>query len=203
MTRHLRLVLTAVAGSLLVGLSGAVVSHAQAPAAAATYTSDGKLTFPADYRTWVYLSSGMDMAYVEGGGGQMHAFDNVLVDPAAYRTFLQTGTWPDGTVLVLEVRSAEAHQSIDKAGRSQGGRIAVEAHVKDTARFRDAGGWGFFCFHGEQPGARIPATAACASCHQAHAAVDTTFVQFYPTLFPVAKAKGTLSSAYLAEEKAK
>jgi hypothetical protein len=26
--------------------------------------------------------------------------------------------------------------------------------------------------------------------------VDTTFVQFYPTLMPIAEAKGTLSEAY-------
>jgi hypothetical protein len=29
--------------------------------------------------------------------------------------------------------------------------------------------------------------------------VDTTFVQFYPTLIGLAKAKGTLSAAYLKE----
>jgi hypothetical protein len=29
--------------------------------------------------------------------------------------------------------------------------------------------------------------------------VDTTFVQFYPTLMPIAKLKGTLSVAYLKE----
>jgi hypothetical protein len=37
----------------------------------------------------------------------------------------------------------------------------------------------------------------------AHAAVDTTFVQFYPTLLPVATAKGTLSKAFLDEEAAR
>jgi hypothetical protein len=42
----------------------------------------------------------------------------------------------------------------------------------------------------------IPHDAECYSCHLAHAAVDTTFVQFYPTLLPVAKAKGTLAQAY-------
>ncbi len=30
--------------------------------------------------------------------------------------------------------------------------------------------------------------------------MDTTFVQFYPTLLPVAKAKGTLSKEYLKDE---
>jgi hypothetical protein len=29
--------------------------------------------------------------------------------------------------------------------------------------------------------------------------VDTTFVQFYPTLLPIAKSKNTLAAAYLKE----
>ena len=45
----------------------------------------------------------------------------------------------------------------------------------------------------------IPTSAGCYSCHAAHAAVDTTFVQFYPTLLPIAKSKGTLSAAYLKD----
>jgi hypothetical protein len=32
--------------------------------------------------------------------------------------------------------------------------------------------------------------------------VDTTFVQFYPTLSPIAKSKGTFSAAYLKESAA-
>jgi hypothetical protein len=46
-------------------------------------------------------------------------------------------------------------------------------------------------------------SADCYSCHAKHAAVDTTFVQFYPTLLPIAKTKQTLSAAYQAEEAAK
>ena len=33
-----------------------------------------------------------------------------------------------------------------------------------------------------------------------HGAVDTTFVQFYPTLKPIAKQKGTLEAAYQKEQ---
>jgi hypothetical protein len=44
-----------------------------------------------------------------------------------------------------------------------------------------------------------PVTAACYSCHAAKAALDTTFVQFYPTLLPIAKSKGTLNAAYSQE----
>ncbi|MDB5424085.1 MAG: hypothetical protein JWQ29_1501 [Phenylobacterium sp.] len=203
METRVRILSAAFAVALAGGLAAAAVSQAQAPRPAAVFTADGKLEFPADYRTWVYLSSGMDMAYVEGGGGQMHAFDNVFVDPAAYAAFQKTGTWPDGTVLMLEVRGAEAHASIDKAGRSQGRRMATEVHVKDSSRFKDTGGWGFVGFNGEKPGGVIPRAAACYACHEAHAAVDTTFVQFYPTLMPISTAKGALSAAYLAEEKAR
>jgi hypothetical protein len=194
-------ILSAALAAALGGLTATVASQAQAPTPAASFTADGQMEFPKDYRTWIYLSSGMDMAYVEGGGGQIHAFDNVFVDPAAYAAFQKTGTWPDRTVLVLEVRGTQEHASIDKAGRSQGRRMAVEVHVKDTARFK--GGWGFFGFNGEKPATLIPQAAACYACHQDHAAVDTTFVQFYPTLLPVSTAKATLGAAYLAEEKAK
>jgi hypothetical protein len=45
----------------------------------------------------------------------------------------------------------------------------------------------------------IPQSADCYSCHAEHGAVDTTFVQFYPTLLPIAKAKATLSPAYVKE----
>ncbi len=79
--------------------------------------------------------------------------------------------------------------------------MGAEIHVKDTARFK--GGWAFFAFNGEGPGQLLPTSAACYSCHAQHAAVDTTFVQFYPTLLPIAQAKGTLSAAYRAEEAAR
>jgi hypothetical protein len=48
----------------------------------------------------------------------------------------------------------------------------------------------------------MPQSAACYSCHTDHGAVDTTFVQFYPTLLPIAKAKTTLSPAYLKDAQA-
>jgi hypothetical protein len=49
----------------------------------------------------------------------------------------------------------------------------------------------------------MPQTANCYSCHQDHGAVDTTFVQFYPTLMGIAKDKGTLSVSYLKDDAAK
>jgi len=117
-------------------------------------------------------------------------FDNVFVNPSAYRAFMQTGKWPDKTVLVLEVRASESNGSINKGGHYQTGVRAVEVNVKDEKRF--ATKWAFFGFNGAAKTAKqIPMTAACYSCHSEHGLVDSTFVQFYPTLLEVAKLKGT------------
>ena len=164
----------------------------------AQYTSDAQLQFPEHYRDWVYLTSGFDMSY--NPSMQMdshHMFDNVFVNPAAYQAFVKTGTWPDHTMLVLEVRGAQGKGSINQKGNYQGARMGVEVHVKDEARF--PGKWAFFGFDEGKTARMIPTSTDCYSCHAAHAAVDTTFVQFYPTLLPIATGKGTLSAAYLKE----
>ena len=79
--------------------------------------------------------------------------------------------------------------------------MGTEVHVKDSARMK-GDGWGFYGFDNKVSGKLVERPANCYTCHEAHAAVDTTFVQFYPTLLPVAKAKGTLSKEYLKDEAA-
>ena len=175
-----------------------------ASTAAPAYTASGEMLPPENYREWVYLTSGLDMSYnpkVAGMPGHS-MFDNVFVNPAAYRSFLATGTWPDKTVMVLEAREAGSKSSINEHGRFQsGGVMGLEVHVKDEARFK--GKWAFFGFESpDKNGTLIPQEVPCYSCHAAHAAVDTTFVQLYPTLLPVATKKGTLSKAFLNEEAA-
>ena len=163
------------------------------------YTRDGQLKLPEGYREWVYLSTGFDMSY-SAASMQMdhHMFDNVFVNPEAYKAFLQTGTWPDKTMMALEVRKAEGKGSINQKGNFQGTkRMGLEFHVKDEARF--PGKWAFFGFDDGKTATMIPTNASCYTCHAEHAAVDTTFVQFYPTLLPVAKSKGTFSAAYQKE----
>jgi len=163
-----------------------------AAAGAVEYTADAKMVFPADYRQWVFLSSGLGMAYVPPAEARANPnFDNVFVNPEAYQGFLKTGTWPDKTVMILEIRGSDSKLSINKDGRVQTGLVAIEAHVKDASR----GGWAFYAFrNGAKEGTLLPKTADCYSCHQQAGAVDTTFVQFYPTLIEIAKDKGTFKT---------
>ena len=166
------------------------------------YTPDGNLKFPTQYREWVYLTSGVDMSYSPNMSMGHSMFDNVFVNPEAYKAFVQTGTWPDKTMLVLEGRVAGSNGSINKTGHFQTGEImAREVHVKDAARF--LGKWAFFNADDGVTGKLLPREMDCYACHEQHGAVDTTFVQFYPTLLEIAKKKNTLSAAYVKEEAGK
>jgi hypothetical protein len=187
-----------------------IALHSSKPVMAAltaspSYTKDGDMLPPGDYREWIFLTSGVDMSYFPKPAGMesRSVFDNVFVNPEAYRSFLSTGTWPDETVIVIEGREARSKGSINQSGHFQaGGVVGFEVHVKDEARF--TGKWAFFSFDSPSGnGTLIPQGAPCYSCHAAHAAVDTTFVQYYPTLLPVATKKGTLSAAYLQDEAAR
>ncbi len=172
---------------LLALLLGCVALSAQATP---QFTKSGELVLADNFREWVFLSSGLGMSYQGPQNGNPN-FTNVFVNPAAYRSFIQTGKWPDQTMLVLEIRSSESKGSINQDGHYQADLAAIEVEVKDTTRF-PANGWAFFALGKASTGKMIPRTANCYYCHAEHGAVDNTFVQFYPTLLPLAKQKGTV-----------
>src|SRR5579864_2902499 len=97
---------------------------AQPASAVPEYTSDGQMKLPEHYREWVYLSTGFDMSY-SANSMEMghHMFDNVFVNPESYKVFVETGTWPDKTMFVLEARRAEGKGSINQKGNYQGSEI--------------------------------------------------------------------------------
>jgi hypothetical protein len=183
---------------LAVILTIAIASCAYA-ADRAEFTKDGELIRPANYREWIFLSSGLGMTYGPNApaAGTPLRFDNVYVNPSSYREFLKTGKWMDGTVLILEVRESESKGSINQHGHFQTGIVGIEAHVKDSRRFPN-GGWAFFDLNPREK-ARVSVKAIapgnrCEQCHSEHGSVDTTFVQFYPDLIPIAAKFGTAKS---------
>ena len=160
------------------------------------FTADNRLEFPMDYREWIFLSAGRGMTYgpsANPNGPPM--FDNVFVNPAAYREFLKTGRWPDRAIFVLEIRNAVTEGSINKGGQFQKDVIGIEVEVKDK-RLTATNGWGFFEFDSEhKPATQLARITTCYTCHPANGAVEQTFVQFYPTLITVAAAHQTLKTA--------
>lgn len=196
---------TGCASSELASVAPASTAAASTPRPAEPrFNAAGELLPPKDYRTWTFLTSGFSMAYgpaaqamAESG---MRVLDNVYVQREAYDSFLQTGVWPEGTLFVLELRAAEGTGSIVTAGHFQTDIVGIEAALKDTRRF--AGGWGYFEFEADEngpsrPAAALPTTASCYTCHAKNGAVENTFTQFYPTLFPVARRKGTVRADFV------
>jgi hypothetical protein len=167
------------------------------------FTPDNELIRPTNYREWVYLTTGLGMSYgIRPPATDKPNFDNVFVEPSAYKAFLATGHWPDKTIFILEVRSSETHGSINKAGNFQTGVVAIEAAVKDVSRFKEK--WAYVDFsHGgtlHDTAKPFDGDSACNVCHAKNAAVENTFVQFYPTLLEVAQAKHTLNASYKPNE---
>lgn len=151
------------------------------------YTGDNQLLRPADYREWIFLSSGLGMSYSAQAGHEM--FTNVFVPQWAYQAFLKSGKWPDKTMFVVEDRDSTSKGSINKAGHYQTDSMGMGVEVKDETRFPEK--WAYFSFGDDTKSAGANPKAACWSCHEDHAAVEHSFVQFYPTLKPVAKKFGT------------
>lgn len=174
----------------------AAAQHNQTPAPTIPqFTADGNLMRPVDYRRWVYVSSGFGMSYNPNAGGNgAPAFTNVFVNPAAYDYFQTNGKWPDKTMFVLEIYGSTSNGSINKHGSFQSSFQGLDVEVKDESRFSDK--WAYFGFDGDEKAATAtkPARNECWKCHEQNAAVEHSFVQFYPELLKVARAKGTIKS---------
>lgn len=158
---------------------------------------DGEMAFPKDYREWVYLSSGLGMTYGPAASVANNSpmWDNVFVKPESWKAFKETGTWPEGTTFVLEIRYATSQGSINKGGHYQTDVAAIEASQKR------GGEWQYFGFGSGLSGIRpsaapLPARAGCAACHSANGAVEWTFTQFYPAALEIAQKKGTVRATY-------
>jgi Cytochrome P460 len=152
------------------------------------YDDKGNLIRPTDYREWMFLSSGYGMNYSPAPGSH-EMFTNVFVPRWAFQEFLGSGKWPEQTMWIVEDRDAQSKGSINQHGEFQTDLMGMVVEVKDSARFPDK--WGYFSFGGDKTtSAAMPKGNSCWQCHENHAAVEHTFVQFYPTLKPVAKKFG-------------
>ncbi|MFZ0333646.1 MAG: cytochrome P460 family protein [Candidatus Acidiferrales bacterium] len=170
------------------GLLAQQAGHSAAAAGQPQYVDGNRLVRPQNYREWIYLSSGLGMAY-SANANTPPAFTNVFVAPSAYRVFVATGRWPDKTIFVLEEREAASKGSINKGGHFQTDLQGIAAAVKDENRFPEK--WAYFNFGLNAESAPANPKQACWQCHNQHGAVDNTFVQFYPTLKPIAMKLGT------------
>jgi len=141
---------------------------------------------PQSYREWVFVGSSLGMSYNEDGAAKKQQnYHVVFLEPGAWKHYQKTGTFPEKTMLMMEVYSAGQKESINRAGSFADDFLRVEAAVKDSARFD--GGWAYFDFGGPAAGGLKERSTAfakdrCWSCHNEHGGTDNVFTQFYPVL---------------------
>jgi Cytochrome P460 len=182
----------AVAAVLLTGIAQAQSTPAWGP----KWTTDGGLELPKGYHEWVFLGAPITPNGLNGGKAAFQEYHNVYVHPEAIRAYRNTGAWPDGTIMLKELRLSQPGtnpdgSSVESSGRGYfpAARNGIDISVKDSRRFKDTNGWGFFNFGHHAPPYEKTATAApkevCAGCHIANA-TNMVFSKFYE---PILKAE--------------
>jgi len=170
---------------------------AQEPVYTPQFTADGQLILPPKevWRKWPYIGTPLTPNALNGGKAPFPEFHSVYIDPVSWEHWRRTGEFRDGTVLAKElvsVLSKDAHpdgstDQVSGRGYFMGDFSGFEIAYKSARHFPgEPGNWAYFTFgHHAPPYAaatkKMP-VEACASCHQASAAQDFVFTQFYPVL---------------------
>ncbi len=186
-------ILVAVAASL-VALGASAADHPKP-----TFDEEGQLNRPVGYREWVYIGTPLTPNDLNPPEAAFPEFHNVYIHPADFNLWKSTGTFPDGTVIIKELVLVGSKQAVSGNGYFMGEFVGLEATIKDSKRFKDEpGNWAYFSFGHSYPLADTAAafpTSACNSCHEASAADDFVFAQYYPVL---RAAKGERSGKTMA-----
>ena len=105
-------------------------------------------------------------------------YHNVYIKPEAYREFAKSGKFPEGTVLAMEMASADTKREPGLQGSYEKDFVGLEVSVKDTSRF-GGGGWAYFNFSNgmgstyKDKAEPFPASAGCVSCHKQNEATGS------------------------------
>lgn len=149
----------------------------------ARFDSDGALLVPADMDEWIFLGSSLGMGYSQENfdPDSPGMFQIVRMEPQAYKAFLETGRFVDGTMIALHFFGSQNEISINRAGFVMGDQHFAEIHYKDSQRFPD--GFNFYnVANGQGVAEEIPLPNECVACHKRDGAYDGVFVQFYPVI---------------------
>ena len=156
------------------------------------YTADGDLILPKGFHEWVYVGSPLTPNALNGGKAGFPEFHNVYIEPGSYEIYKKTYEFPEGTIFFKELQLTLPGENPDGSRTEPSGRgyfpgpwNGADVTVKDSKRFADSNGWGYFNFNHHEPKAataKVKAKSECAFCHIASAKKDEVWTQFYPLL---------------------
>ena len=148
---------------------------------------DGNIRRPKDYKIrWSHLGG---FAVAKKEGATVSEIHDVYTQPKNIDAFRRDGKFPDGAVLVKEVREASADRlTTGHAAWSTKMKVWF-VMVKDSkGRFPDnkawGDGWGWALFEAKEPDTNVATNykTSCIGCHIPAKANDWIYVQGYPEL---------------------
>ncbi|MEH6535933.1 MAG: cytochrome P460 family protein [Psychroserpens sp.] len=163
-----------------------------------TINEQGELERPTDFRTWVFVGTPLTPNELNNGNAAFPEFHSVYIDPVSFKHYKKTGKFREGTIMIKELITVGDKMATSGSGYFMGEYHALEATIKSKKDFPDAAGnWAYFPFHvddsGTLPGSvKAQPDVNCNACHDANAADDFVFTQYYPIL-SAAKGVGDVS----------
>ena len=162
------------------------------------FNDQGELLLPENevWREWIYIGTPLTPNALNDGAAGFPEFHSVYVEPKTWEHYKRTGEFPEGAVIAKElslVRAPDgAHEDgstneVSGRGFFMGEFSGFEITIKSAELFpNEPGNWAYFTFgHQPQPynaSAKLMPAEACNACHEASAAEDFVFTQFYPVL---------------------
>ena len=158
------------------------------------YTASGDLMLPKNniWREWVFVGEPLTPNALNDGKANFPEYHNVYIEPGSYEIYKKTGEFPEGTILFKELQLTLPGENPDGSRTEPSGRgyfpgafNGADVTVKDTKRYADTGGWGYYKFNHHEPKAptaTVQPRDKCAFCHIASAKKDEVWTQFYRLL---------------------
>jgi len=153
--------------------------------------ADGNISRPEGYRDeWVHLGSWLVKKDQHARGPGVH---DVYANPEAVAAFKENGQWPDGAVLVKEVRGIRS-AAMTTGDAQWAGDIGVWfVMVRDREnRFPDnkiwGEGWGWALFKAKAPAKNVNSNWKkgdldnCFGCHAPAKNTEWVYIEGYPTV---------------------
>jgi hypothetical protein len=153
----------------------------------AKFNRQGELIQPEGWREWVYIGTPLTPNSLNKPEAAFPEFHSVYIDPKSWDHYKKTGKFREGTVIAKELSLVGSTKAVSGNGFFMGEFSGFEIAYKSKERFpKEPGNWAYFTFGHHAPPyattAKAQPTAACAACHQASAAEDMVFSQYYPVL---------------------
>jgi hypothetical protein len=188
----LRSILIATALLLALGFTSAEAAAGSLP----FVDSDGTIRFPGRVRDdagWVHLGS--------WGSSDLNSADpghhDVYTQRESLAAYLETGKFPDGAVIVKEVRKIESGYMTTGPVTWAGAEVLWFVLIKDsTNRFAgndhwgEGWGWALFNAGATEKNASVNFRATCLACHVPAIETDWIYVKGYPRLKAVHEKSG-------------